>query len=184
MNIRFLICGLMLALAGSVHAQDSPGSALDALHKAGMDANQPAFAALLAEDVIFLGMDGANRLEGAAVRNFVSNSFASGKAWAYSSSLREIRLSGDGSVAWFDEVLEHDRLGSGRGTGVLIRKSEGWRVAQYSLTIPLPNGVMGTSAAEAGAATSPTPTDAQATQKHDTPRCQMSSHKTNTRAKC
>jgi hypothetical protein len=187
MKIRFLICGLMLALAGSVHAQDSPDSTLDALHKAGADANQPAFTALLAEDVIFLGMDGANRLEGAAARNFVRDSFASGKAWTYNSSLREIRLSGDGSVAWFDEALEHDRRGNGRGTGVLIREGGGWKVAQYSLTMPLPDALAGTSAAvgaQAGAAASAPPTDVQATQKQEKPRCQMISHKTNTRADC
>jgi SnoaL-like domain len=168
MKIHFLVCGLLLALAANVQAQDSPDATLDALHKAGAEGNQTAFTALLAEDVIFLGMDGADRLEGPAVRTFISERFARGNAWAYGSSQREIRLAGDGSVAWFDEALENDQLGRGRGTGVLIQEGESWKVAQYNLTLALPNGAMG----------------AQATGTQEKKRCMMGSHKTNTRADC
>ena len=193
MKISSLICGLLLALASStlVLAQASPEAALDALHKAGADANQAAFTALLAQDVVFLGMDGANRLEGPAVRDFVRENFAHGNAWTYRSSQRETRLSTDGTVAWFDESLEHDQLGRGRGTGVLIRNSEGWKVAQYNLTFPLPNGAMPTAGAlgtpaitSPGAAHSPGPADTQATEKQEKPRCRMTSFKTNTQASC
>jgi|GEM_PF-866863 len=193
MKISSLICGLLLGLASSaqVLAQASPETTLDALHKAGADANKTAFTALLAQDVVFLGMDGANRLEGPAVRDFVSENFASGNGWTYRSSQRETRLSADGTVAWFDESLEHDQLGRGRGTGVLVRNSEGWKVAQYNLTVPLLNGTAPTSGAlgtpvitAPGAANTPSPADPQATGAQEKPRCRMISHKTNTRAEC
>jgi hypothetical protein len=51
---------------------------------------------------------------------------------------REIVVRGD--VAWFDEALDTRNLGPARGSGVLERGADGtWRVAQYNLTITVPN---------------------------------------------
>ena len=176
----------MLALA-----QASPDAALDALHKAGADANSAAFEALLAPDVVFLGVEGAARLEGQSARDFFSEHLMQGNAWAYRSMEKETRQSTDGSVAWFDETLQHDQLGRGRGTGVLILSSEGWKLAQYNLIVPLPSGagsasgVLGTQAITGpGAANSPGATGVQPTGTQQKKRCMMTSHKTNTRAEC
>jgi hypothetical protein len=54
---------------------------------------------------------------------------------------RELRVSEDGSVAWFEESLEHDALGRGWGSGVMINTSEGWKIAQYNLTVSAPNDI-------------------------------------------
>jgi len=192
MKFASLIGALLwgLALTMLAVAQASPDAALDALHKAGADANSEAFEALLAQDVVFLGVDGAARLEGPSARDFFSEHLMQGNAWAYRSIERETRLSTDGSVAWFDETLQHDQLGRGRGTGVLIRSSEGWKLAQYNLIVPLPGGAVSISGASGtqaliapDAANSPGATSVQptGTQKK---RCMMTSHKTNTRAEC
>ena len=186
--IGTLLCSL--AVTALAVAQASPDATLDALHKAGADANPAAFESLLAQDVVFLGVDGAARLEGQSAREFFDEHLMQGNAWAYRSSARETRLSPDGSVAWFDETLQHDQLGRGRGTGVLIRSSEGWKVAQYNLIVPLPgdagstSGALGTQAITApDAANSPGATGAQPTGTHEK-KCMMTSHKTNTRAEC
>ena len=48
----------------------------------------------------------------------------------------------DGQTAWFDERLENAGLGECRGTGVVELGSDGaWRIAHYSLTIPIPNAI-------------------------------------------
>jgi hypothetical protein len=193
MKFALLIGALLSGLAVTMLAlaQASPDAALDALHKAGADANSAAFESLLAQDVVFLGVDGDARLEGQSARDFLSEHLMQGNAWAYRSIERETRLSPDGSVAWFDETLQHDQLGRGRGTGVLIRGSEGWKVAQYSLIVPLPGGAVsisgasGTQAVTApGAANSPDATVVQPTGTQEKKRCMMTSHKTNTRAEC
>jgi hypothetical protein len=187
--IGALLSGLaitMLALA-----QASPDAALDALHKAGADADPAVFEALLAQDVVFLGVAGAARLEGQSAREFFSEHLMQGNAWAYRSSERETRLSPDGSVAWFDETLQHDQLGRGRGTGVLVRSSEGWKLAQYNLIVPLPGGAGSTSGTSGtpvvtapGVANGPGQTGVQPTGTQEKKRCMMTSHKTNTRAEC
>lgn len=182
-----LLFGLSVTLLALADA--TPDAALDALHKAGADADAAAFESLLAEDVVFLGVGGAGRLEGQAAREYFSAHLAQGDAWAYSSGLRETQVSADGNVAWFDETLEHDQLGGGRGTGVLIRSGTGWKVAQYNLTVPLP-GAAAVSAggvvipASSGATASPGAAAAQPTATEEKQRCRMTSFKTNTRANC
>jgi hypothetical protein len=58
----------------------------------------------------------------------------------------------DGNVAWFDEILDNERFGTARGSGVLVveedsneeqtKKTRKWKVAQYHLTVPIPNALM------------------------------------------
>lgn len=142
MKLDSLIGAVLFGLSLTVRAlaDATPETTLDALHKAGADANAAAFESRLAEDVVFLGIAGAGRLEGQAAREFFAVHLAQERIWAYRSSQREIRASADGNVAWFDETLEHDELGIGRGTGVLVRSREGWKVAQYNLTVPIIDG--------------------------------------------
>lgn len=187
MKIRSFIFTLLLGMAGSVqlHAQASPDAALDALYKAGAEANTAAYTSLLTEDVVLLGFDGDNRYEGQSARDFVLTYFANGNTWTYISSQRDTRLSPDGSVAWFDELLQHEQLGRGRATGVLVRHNESWKIAQYNLTAPLPYSTLPASGAEgASPAAIPGSTNSPATGVEQEPRCKMIRHKTNTRASC
>ena len=41
----------------------------------------------------------------------------------------------------FDELLENEKYGTCRGSGVLIATPEGWRIAQYNLTFVVPNDI-------------------------------------------
>jgi hypothetical protein len=47
----------------------------------------------------------------------------------------------DEDTAWFDEVLFNERLGRCRGTGVIIKSQNKWKVAYYSLTLLIPNEI-------------------------------------------
>jgi hypothetical protein len=193
MKFTLLIGALLSGLAVSMLAlaQASPDAALNALHEAGADANSAAFESLLTQDVVFLGVGGAARLEGPSARDFFREHLMQGNAWAYRSIERQTRLSPDGTVAWFDETLQHDQMGRGRGTGVLIRSSEGWKLAQYNLIVPLPgaevsmSGASGTQAITApDAANNSGATGVQPTSAQEKKRCMVTSHKTNTRAEC
>ena len=53
---------------------------------------------------------------------------------------RQIYLLSD--AAWFDESLHHERYGACRGSGVLIKVGDTWKIAQYNLTVPIPNGLL------------------------------------------
>jgi hypothetical protein len=52
---------------------------------------------------------------------------------------RHVILSPAGDVAWFDEKLDSASYGDCRGTGVVRRDGDTWKIAHYNLTIPIPN---------------------------------------------
>jgi ketosteroid isomerase-like protein len=116
-------------------------SALDAFHAAASRAEVTAYLRLAAPDIVFLGTDPGDRWQGAAFRDFVKSAFAGGQGWTYVPSDRSITVSPDGRTAWFDERLVNEWYGNCRGTGVLRRYDEGWRIEQYHLTIPVPDAL-------------------------------------------
>lgn len=176
-TIGALLLGLMITV--QAHTETSPASTLDAFYAAAAGANQPAFTAQLTEDAVLLGLEGGSRLQGQSLRDYVAESLANGNTWAYRSSDREIRLSADGSVAWFDESLQHEQLGAGRASGVLIAKSGNWKIAQYNLTLPTSGAVSVSPSGTSGAAANTAVTTAP--QK---PACKQLRHKTNTKSSC
>lgn len=118
---------------------------LDDFHDAAAKADEARYFAHFAPEAVFLGTDATERWTLGAFREFAHPYFAKGKAWTYTPSDRKVAiapigLAGQGPVfAWFDEMLANDKLGVTRGSGVL-RKIDGvWRVAQYNLSIPVPN---------------------------------------------
>ena len=48
----------------------------------------------------------------------------------------------DRRVAWFDEALATPNLGPCRGSGVLVATKAGWKIAQYNLSMPIPNDLV------------------------------------------
>ena len=48
-------------------------------------------------------------------------------------------FSEDKKTAWFDELLMNQSYGECRGTGVMVLENGAWKIAQYHLTIPIPN---------------------------------------------
>ena len=115
---------------------------LDEFHAAAAAADEERYAATMTGDVVFLGTAPGERWEGAAWREFVHSFFARGKGWAYEPSDRTVVVAADGHVAWFDETVENRHFGACRGSGVLRREGGEWRVAQYNLTIPVPDDLV------------------------------------------
>ena len=111
---------------------------LDRFHAAAAAADEATYFAFFDQGGVFLGTDAKERWTVPEFRAYAHPRFASGKAWSFKATHRELVVRGD--VAWFDEDLDTTRLGRGRGTGVLVRDAQGeWKVAQYNLSIPIPN---------------------------------------------
>ena len=74
-------------------------------------------------------------------RAYAHPHFAKGKAWSFKSVRRDVTVNGE--IAWFDEDLATPNLGPARGSGVLVHQPDGaWKIAQYNLTITVPNEKM------------------------------------------
>lgn len=110
---------------------------LDDWHAAAAAADEERYFAHFAPFGVFLGTDATERWTVPAFRAYAHPRFARGKAWTMRAVRREVTFRGD--TAWFDEDLETERLGPARGSGVLVRDGGAWKIAQYNLTIPIPN---------------------------------------------
>ena len=137
---------VLTILPSALPAQTAPAAetaavstVLDAFHSAAAKADEEAYFGLLGPDAVFLGTDGTERWDKAAFRTFAHPYFAQGKGWTYTPRDRHVRLSRDGRVAWFDEMLDNASYGECRGSGVLEKGDGGWKIVQYNLSVPMPN---------------------------------------------
>ena len=64
--------------------------------------------------------------------------FERGKAWSFTAVERNIYLDANGETAWFDEVLD-TQMKLCRGSGVVKKIGDKWKVAHYVLSIAVPN---------------------------------------------
>lgn len=112
---------------------------LDDWHKAAAEAKEAAYFGHFTADAVFFGTDGKERWTRDEFRKYAKPFFDKGKAWSFKAKNRHVSISKEGTVAWFDEVLETSNLGPSRGTGVLVFDGTAWKIAQYHLCVPIPN---------------------------------------------
>ncbi len=111
---------------------------LDGYHQAAANGEWDVYFDLMSEDGVFIGTDARERWTKPEFRQYSSGS----NGWVYTPGQRNINITSDGQSAWFDEALLSQSYGSSRGTGVLIRTAQGWKISQYHLTLPIPNGMV------------------------------------------
>ncbi len=112
---------------------------LDQLHALASSADFEAYFDLYADGAIFMGTDATERWTLDEFKTYARPGFNQGRGWTYTATSRNIYIAADRRTAWFDELLHNESLGVTRGTGVLIKTDDGWRIVQYNLTIPVPN---------------------------------------------
>lgn len=122
-------------------AQKEIGTLLDDWHEAAARAQEARYFSHFAEGAVFLGTDPTERWKLEDFRSWAHPKFSNGKAWTFRSARRVISVGRGGDVAWFDEDLETKSLGAARGSGVMVRSGTDrrWRIAQYNLSITIPN---------------------------------------------
>lgn len=134
----------VVASRGGVEAQSKEravAAVIDDWHAAAAAADEDRYFGHMTRDAVFLGTDPAERWTNAQFRAYAHPYFAKGKAWSFRPVRRAMSFSKDGSVAWFDEDLATPNLVPSRGSGVLVYDGTDWRIAQYNLSVPIPNGV-------------------------------------------
>lgn len=114
---------------------------LDRFHGAAAQADGERYFGCLAEGSVFVGTDATERWEREAFRAYAEPWFSQGRGWTFRPLERHVYVRGD--CAWFDERLASEKYGETRGSGVLARFSDGWRIVQYVLSFPIPNELSG-----------------------------------------
>ncbi len=146
MRYLVILALLTLVLTQAVHAQSDEETAvaavLDDLHEAASEANGERYFNLYAENAICLGTDLTERWTIDAFKAYAQARFDQGTGWTYTPQSRHLYFSPDKKTAWFDEILHNERFGECRGTGVLVKVHDAWKIAQYHLTVPIPNALL------------------------------------------
>ncbi len=111
---------------------------LDNYHQAAANAEWDRYFDLMSENSVFIGTDASERWTKTEFQQYSRGS----RGWRYTPQRRNIDITPDGMSAWFDELLLSESFGSSRGTGILINTEQGWKISQYHLTLPIPNGMV------------------------------------------
>ena len=87
---------------------------------------------------VFIGTDASENWQLEAFKTFSKPYFDKGKAWSFKSLKRNIYFDKSQNTAWFDELLD-TQMKICRGSGVLIKVGNDWKIAHYVLSMTIPN---------------------------------------------
>lgn len=111
---------------------------LDNWHQAAAVADEEVFFNSMTADAIYLGTDASERWLRDELKEWSAKYFAKESAWAFKPHDRHIYFTNDNSTAWFDEKLD-TWMGDCRGSGVVQKTPEGWKIKHYNLAVAVPN---------------------------------------------
>jgi hypothetical protein len=137
-----LFCILLLGSKSFSQNTDSDrkkiNSTLDSWHKAAANAEFDNYFSFMTSNGIFIGTDATENWQIDAFKAFSKPYFDKGKAWNFTSLQRNIYFDKTQNTAWFDELLD-TQMKICRGSGVLIREGNNWKIAHYVLSMTVPN---------------------------------------------
>jgi hypothetical protein len=140
--------GLMILFSNLVSAQKrgfdenvqkkDVAKILDDLNLFARNADFKNYFNLYAEESTFIGTDANEIWNKKEFMDYSKPYFDKGKAWSFTSLKRNISFSSDGKYAWFDELLD-TQMKLCRGSGVLEKIGNQWKIKQYVLSMTIPN---------------------------------------------
>ena len=135
----FLVLGIFSTTAQTQNAESQKiAMTLDAWHKAAAQTQFDTYFGLMTNDAIFIGTDAKENWNKNAFQAFAKPYFDKGKAWNFTAIERHIFLDATGKIAWFDELLS-TQMKICRGSGVLVKVGNEWKIQHYVLSMTIPN---------------------------------------------
>ena len=107
-------------------------------HKAASDANFKEYFRVLDSTAVYIGTAAEEIWTKEQFANFSKPYFDKGKAWSFTTLERNIYVSKSANIVWFDELID-TWMGTCRGSGVLEKKEDSWKIKQYVLSVAIPN---------------------------------------------
>jgi ketosteroid isomerase-like protein len=111
---------------------------LDSFNLAAARADYDAYFNYYTDDAVFIGTDATENWDKKSFMIWAKPYFDKGKAWNFTSLERHVYFDRSGNLAWFDELL-NTQMKICRGSGVVIKKGNDWKVQQYVLSMTVPN---------------------------------------------
>jgi hypothetical protein len=146
---RFLAaCFLFLSLAGFARAEADPeltrqvNAFVDAWHDDAANARL-AYFDKMAPDGVYIGTDRSELWKRDEFKAWAKKYFDRKSAWSFKASRRNVYASQDGSLIWFDELLDTPNMGQCMASGVIRKTKNGFEIVHYQLSMAVPNEVNG-----------------------------------------
>ena len=139
---HFFFTLFIVAFSGQAQNNDAEkleiNNLVDAWHLAAATVNFESYFDLMSEDAIFIGTDATENWNKTDFQAYAKPHFEKGKAWNFTTLQRNIYFSADKKTAWFDELLD-TQMKICRGSGVLTKVENEWKIAHYVLSMTIPN---------------------------------------------
>lgn len=111
---------------------------LDDFNLAAANSEFEKYFDFFSDDGKFIGTDATENWDKKSFMKFSKPFFDKKKTWDFKTIQRNIYLSEDGNIAWFDELL-NTWMKICRGSGVLVKENNKWKLKQYVLSATVPN---------------------------------------------
>ncbi len=118
--------------------QNNISEMLDSFNTAASDANFEKYFNFFTEDAIFIGTDATEIWNKQAFMEFAKPYFEKKKTWQFRVIQRHVYFGTHNDIAWFDELL-NTQMKICRGSGVVVKKNNQWKIQQYVLSMTIPN---------------------------------------------
>ena len=146
--MKRLILACLLSLASlSGFAQPDPDAALKQQVNAFVDSwhddaahARPAFFDKIARDGVYIGTYKTELWKRDDFKVWAKKAFERSSAWAFTPLRRNVYVSPDRSVIWFDELLK-TQMGICQASGVLHKAGASFEIDHYQLSIAVPNEI-------------------------------------------
>jgi ketosteroid isomerase-like protein len=114
---------------------------MDNWHHAAAVADEDTFFGSMTPDGIYLGTDASERWLRDEMKEWSKKYFERENAWAFTAHDRQVYFSSNGQIAWFEELLD-TWMGPCRGSGVLQKTADGWKIRHYNLAVAVANDIV------------------------------------------
>lgn len=113
-------------------------SMLDSFNIAAANADFNRYFQFYTDDAIFIGTDATENWNKVAFMKWAKPAFDEKRTWNFKSMKRNIYFGPNPDMAWFDELL-NTQMKICRGSGVVVKQDNQWKVQQYVLSMTIPN---------------------------------------------
>ncbi|NOQ91343.1 MAG: hypothetical protein GQ552_01345 [Flavobacteriaceae bacterium] len=133
----FILCSVSLFSQNNREVK-SVNMVMNQWHKDVAAADFDAYFNKMTTNSIFIGTDVSEVWSKKQFEAFAKPYFKKKKTWDFTPMDRNIYFSKDLKTAWFDEIL-NTWMGLCRGSGVLIKEKNSWKIVHYVLSVTVPN---------------------------------------------
>ncbi len=114
---------------------------LDSFNVAAANASFDTYFNFFTNDATFNGTDATENWDKAAFQTWAQPYFDKKQTWNFKTLKRNIYFGPHADIAWFEELLQ-TQMKICRGSGVVVKQNNQWKVQQYVLSTTVPNTVL------------------------------------------